>query len=90
MPSSQKSLLAITVESIEALHKLDEDPSFYGRHKKIARCHTEFAAACFSSFDLDSDLPTHLHVIETWWQTVLDLYHFDKQMRRGYDPDYRV
>lgn len=89
MPSSKKSLLAITVESVEALHKLDEAPSSTGRHKKIARCHNEFMAACFASFDLDPDLPTHLHVMEAWWQTALDLYHFDAQMRRGYDPGYR-
>jgi hypothetical protein len=59
------------------------------KFRALAAVRNSFDAACFASFDLDPELPTHRTVIDTWWLTAMDLYHFDLQMRRGYDPNFK-
>jgi hypothetical protein len=87
MSSSRKSLLAITSKAVLSLLAIDPDLPQLAQQKKTRAVRIIFDRDCCESFEVEGANPVHLACLDAWWQTTMDLYHFDLMLRRAYPTE---
>jgi len=88
MKPTRKSLLTITTQAVKALLLLDPTLSPSDKLADFNAVKQAFMFDCCQAFSLDDSMITTNASIETWWATVLDLYHMDAMLRSAYPGEF--